>query len=287
MRRTVGLVLGLAGLAFVTGLAAQPASKPAALADQTDSAAARASAIVAKLARTVKTDKLPDEASLKEVLSYLQDQAGVTFVLNELALSNAGPGMQEVALAAGPEDQRVRPPKLAAIRLSRVLTLVTKQIGAAWVVRPDYVEITSPQERLREGVYRDNLTNTDVGEPDTTRADIPLVCLSVKNRPLADVLTELANHYERAILVAPQAGEKARAAVSAEFLNVPFDTTVLMLADMADLKVVLNPGGLGAGPGMVGPGGAGAAMDAEVDRLKREVEELRKQLKERAEPKKP
>jgi hypothetical protein len=327
MRKTmgVGLVLGLTGLVIAVGPAVsqdrQPAAAPA------ESAAARAAAIAAKLARPVKIDK-QENVPLRDVLEFLGDQVGVTFLVNDQALSGGGPGMAVANAAAGaPEDYRVHVPKLANVRLSRVLDLIARQVNGAWLVRPDCVEITSVGERQRAGVFRTDPSNADAADVDQTRTDVPLVNLSVKGRPLADVLAGLASLYERSVIVSPQSGDKARAPVSAEFLNVPFDTAVLMLADMADLKVVprdnalyvttaervaqwtkelqeqqmrmwqlqggqnlgggLGVGGLGAGP-VGGAAGVGSALNEEVVKLKQEVEELRKQIKDRgAEPKKP
>src|SRR5262245_13029103 len=118
MRRTigVGLVLGLAGLLVVGGLSAQQDKQPAA---PPESAAAKAAAIAAKLAKPIKIDKAIDEAPLREVLEFLGQQAGVNFVINEQALSG-GPGMAAQAVAAGPaEDLKVRLPKMGTVRLSR------------------------------------------------------------------------------------------------------------------------------------------------------------------------
>jgi type II secretory pathway component HofQ len=70
--------------------------------------------------------------------------------------------------------------------------------------------------------------------PDDFRP--PLVIASFKKVPLEEALEKLARTHDVNIVLDVRAGEAARAPVSADLTNVPLDTAVWLLADMAGLK---------------------------------------------------
>ena len=62
---------------------------------------------------------------------------------------------------------------------------------------------------------------------------------------LEDVLQELAYQTGASITLDPRAGDKARAPITATFRNdVTLDSALRMVAEMAELKLVVLPGGL-------------------------------------------
>jgi hypothetical protein len=67
---------------------------------------------------------------------------------------------------------------------------------------------------------------------------MPLVRVTLKDVPLGTALADLGGNHEKTIIVAPQVGDKADMPVSIRLVNVPLDTAVELLADMAELKLV-------------------------------------------------
>ena len=59
-----------------------------------------------------------------------------------------------------------------------------------------------------------------------------------EEQPLKLALRSVSNKTGSNIVLDPRAGEKAQTAVTARLMNVPVDTAVRILADMADLQVV-------------------------------------------------
>jgi hypothetical protein len=77
------------------------------------------------------------------------------------------------------------------------------------------------------------------GAPLPRRPMLPLIQAEFEKRPLEEALKELASSAQVNIVVSAGAAEKAKLPVTASLLNVPVDTAVRILADMADLKPVL------------------------------------------------
>ncbi len=237
MRRSLGrgllLSVALLGAGLVAGLAQPPRPAP-----QVSSCAERAAALAARLAQPVNVDLPNEEMPLKDALGYFRDKFEIQVLVNYNAFPNAaGAGM--VAAGNPIDDQPVRLPKVKGVRLSRVLDALAGQVHAVWLIRCDHIELTSRERRNAEVGIKPSEEEADAPEgAPVGREALPLVCLSVKDKPLTEVLAKLSDQYERTVLVASAANEKARRSVSAEMVNVPFDTAVLMLADMADLYVM-------------------------------------------------
>jgi len=94
-------------------------------------------------------------------------------------------------------------------------------------VRDDHIEITTHQALVRE-FYADR-----------AEGDYPtLVNARFKGAPLAQALSTLSRQGELNILLDPQAGDAADKPLSADLRNVPVDTALRLLADMAGLEMV-------------------------------------------------
>src|SRR5262249_19350819 len=65
-----------------------------------------------------------------------------------IAFKNADTPVENV------QDQRVKLPKLPGVTLSTVLRLVLSQIGGTYIVRRDYVEVTTAKEAIKEKTVR-------------------------------------------------------------------------------------------------------------------------------------
>src|SRR5262249_51747372 len=102
---------------------------------------------------------------------------------------------------------------------------ITTPVGqeATYLLRPGHILITTRQYARNEA-FREH------------SRDVPLVNVIWDKRPLGEALVELAVSQGLNLLIDPRADEKAKTPVSATLLNVPADTAIRVLADMADLQ---------------------------------------------------
>jgi hypothetical protein len=183
--------------------------------------------LAAKLATRVSFPGLDQGTPLQEALDFLASRFDLTFEINEAAFK-----------AEGVDDVRNTPvadrplPKMTNVRLDTVLRKVLARVpagsGASYLVRADGIEITT-YARLTQEIWGNSYAGPF----------LPLTNATFDKRPLEDALRELADAADFTILVDAKAAEKARTPVTARLANVPLDTAVRLLADMADLKSFL------------------------------------------------
>lgn len=170
--------------------------------------------------------KDPIDAAIDLALTELADEHGLQgkIVFNREAFKAEG--------IDDPLAVMVKLPKLTGVRLSIILDRLVGQINGAWVIRDGHLEITTATALRAE-------TNVNESDPEAAfKRTMPVVRLTLKDVPLRKALADLANRCDRTVIIAPQAGEKGDVPVSAKFANVPLDTAVELLADMAELKLV-------------------------------------------------
>jgi hypothetical protein len=128
-----------------------------------------------------------------------------------------------------PERKQIRiPTRLVGVSSGAHLRLICEQLDAGYVVRPDYIEIV-PIEALRKELNYPN------GRADDLRS---LVIGFYDKVPLHTALKDLGERYSRTVVLSPLAEKELEKPISARLLNVPFETAVETLVDMADLKLV-------------------------------------------------
>jgi hypothetical protein len=168
------------------------------------------------------------KAKLSEVLDELATQYNLTFNVNERAFE--AEGLKNVLNTPVVTDGKPLP-KLKNVAFSTVLRKILSRIpvksGAIYLIKADSIEITT-----RHGVLPDLCL-------DSSRRDLPLIHCEFDKLPLADALKEVADAAEFEIILDVRMAEGAKAPVTASLDNVPVDTAVQLLADMADLKSVL------------------------------------------------
>jgi len=96
-----------------------------------------------------------------------------------------------------------------------------------YVIRPDGVEITTQR------AYRDEFFP---GRKATNPSS--LVYAVFDKVPLPEALAELGHTTGSNVILASRLGEAAETKITAELTGVPLDTAVVLLAEMADLKLV-------------------------------------------------
>jgi type II secretory pathway component GspD/PulD (secretin) len=117
-------------------------------------------------------------------------------------------------------------PKMRGVKLSLILSRILAQVEGAYLVRPDGIEVTTAKHAT-PGQWSSFPSN-----------EVPSVATVFEAKPLEEALRELSDATGISILVDPRGGEKVKAPLTANLKNVPLDTAVNLLADMAGLKVV-------------------------------------------------
>jgi hypothetical protein len=133
------------------------------------------------------------------------------------------------------------PPMKATVDtvLRRVLAALTKtaplKSPATYLIRKDRIEITT-EDAVRE----------ELGLPASRRDEEgnaidrlpPLVWEEFSKVTLEQALRRIADATDVSVLLDPRAGEKAKTELTANLRNIPVETAVELLADMAGLAVV-------------------------------------------------
>jgi hypothetical protein len=172
-----------------------------------------------RLARPVSLEKGFSEGTpLKEALEFLSDRYDFTLLVNDEAFK-----AMDVAMV---EATKIKLPKMIGVKLSSCLHLILAQVHATYLIHPDYVEIV-PLEYAHPQAWKQ-------------RRDLAaMVQVEFVERPLDEALRELADTSGINIVLDARAGEKAKTSITASLENVPVDTAVLILADMADMRPVV------------------------------------------------
>lgn len=179
--------------------------------------------IVTKLASKVKFDGFEDpQLTLEGALEYLADRYDLSFDINEAAFD-----AEDLKAVLQTKIAETPLPKMATASLDRLLRKVLSRVkssGTTYVIRGDIIEITTVQA-LRKEILR-----------DSDRPLLPLVNVRFDQCPLREALEELARQAGVSVLLDGDAG--AAAVITANLINLPLDTAVQMLANMANLRTV-------------------------------------------------
>jgi hypothetical protein len=189
--------------------------------------------LVALLRKTVDFEGIDDPATrLSSVLEQLARAHGVTFVLNEQAV---GRKVWCDLLATQIADPSPIPPMKVTFAelLEAILGRVETPSGIAFLLRRDHIELTTGKAAGLE-VWGRHYTPP----PPGFSLRRTLVHLAPENVPLACVLADLADQAGVNVVIDPKARGQAKVTVTAELLNAPPDTALLVLTALADLSFV-------------------------------------------------
>jgi hypothetical protein len=168
----------------------------------------------------------------KEALDHLSEKYGLTILVDRGAFQND-------LNIADVEGQQVKLGKVAGLRLETVLKKLTAQVQGSFLVKGDYLEITT-LGRVQATVW--GQVNADETAPGSgkPRPRMPLVKRNLAQQSLDAVLRSLTEATGITILLdSRRIGDKGQTLVTGHFRNVPLDTAVRLLANQADLKMVL------------------------------------------------
>jgi RNA polymerase sigma factor (sigma-70 family) len=178
------------------------------------------------LATPVKFPGFDDpKTTLVEALDSLAKRYDITFDVNEKAFK--AEQVNEVILTEIAQPHPI--PEMQA-RLGRILKKILDRIpnpsGATFLIRKDLIEITT------QAAVRDELGIKGEGPLP------PLVSEEFEEEPLKLALRRVSDSTESNIVLNLRPADKAQTLVTARLMNVPVETAVRILADMAGLQVV-------------------------------------------------
>jgi hypothetical protein len=223
IRRTVVCVTVTAlGLIVLSG---------SSLATPAPAGGSRPNIVVQELLNTPVDFKGVDDpkTTLDDMIGYIYDNfGGVRLEVNEDAFAIAGAKDVQLTPIAERPLPRMRNVTVSTV-LRKILTEVSKKqnVSVTWIVRGDVVEITTV-DAVRKEFYPGRLEGPFP----------PLVHADIEKLALADALKLLGDQTGGNVVLDVRAGEKGKTPVTARFSNVPLDTAVRLLADMADLRSV-------------------------------------------------
>jgi RNA polymerase sigma factor (sigma-70 family) len=243
---TLGLAGTGAGLFAQRGAAGPPAPSPAPAAEKKEGP--RAAAAVAAPAPALNEERRPRQdkqlsealktrvkfptiddpnATLAEVLDQLSKRFDIAFEVNEKAFAAGQEEVEDVLQTpvAQPRPLTAMDARLSAV-LQKVLSRVPSKTGVRFLLRKEYIEITTAAA-VRE----------ELGIPNY-RPLLPLVWEAFESVPLATALQTLGDDTGYNIVIDPQLAGKLKTPVTATLKNVPLDTAVRVLAGMDSLRAV-------------------------------------------------
>jgi len=190
---------------------------------------ARAFELAALLEKTIDYAGVEGkEIKLGEELERIQKLYKVTFDVNEKAFAAE---LMADALEVKIADPNPIPPMKTTLRtaLRRILSRVAPKSRATLLIRKDHLEITT-----------ENAVRAEFGMPPAKGEERlpPLVTCEVNKLPLEAALARVALLADVNIVLDGRASKQGETTTSARLLNVPVDTAVRLLADMAGLEVV-------------------------------------------------
>jgi hypothetical protein len=251
------------------------------------------------LLQRVTLDKPLDAVPLKDVIEFLNEKYELTILVDGKSFS---PGVavaaEAVALKAADEilNFQISVPVMKNVRLATILKHMTDQMDGVYLLYPDHIEIVSAARALtltKPPVHDYPDENERGASFEEIARSIPLVHANFKDVSLQDALREVEVRTNRSIVIATQAGDKAKTSITARFTNVPVDTAVATLAESVGLTMARKGNVLlvttaerarefvpaplaNTLPGGFGPGISGVTTDPQVEELKKKVAELEK-----------
>jgi RNA polymerase sigma factor (sigma-70 family) len=159
---------------------------------------------------------------LKDALAFLSDRTGLTFIIDNQAFNQLG--------VANVEETQVRLPKMPNVSLGTVLRFLLNQVEATYLVRRDYIEITTNQRKILHAFGSNEGASIEMLPPT--------VNVVFQARPLDRALDDLVSQTGVNIVLDQRVADKDRLKVTAQLVNTPVDAAVRVLADMADLESV-------------------------------------------------
>jgi hypothetical protein len=147
----------------------------------------------------------------------------VTIVVNVEAFKQATDGMFDI------QKQQIRfESKLTGVPLSGLLEIICEQFNAGYMVRNSFIEIL-PLQAIRKELNCPHASDSSLRR---------LVSCFYDRTTIRNALDDLGSTYNRNIVISSRADKHIDTIVDSQLVNVPFETAVETLANLADLRVV-------------------------------------------------
>jgi RNA polymerase sigma factor (sigma-70 family) len=180
-----------------------------------------------KLVQPVRIDGIDDpETTWLEVLDLLAKRYNMPFLINERAFRSEGVDLRKCKIASCPLPEMKASMRTVLQTILDRVDLPDGSSAAVFLVRKNHIEITTSRFLRRELGYRKE------------GSILPLIWDSFEETPLTQIVPRLAETSGFNIVADPQAGEKLQTKLTAQLNNVPVNTAVRLLANMAGLSVV-------------------------------------------------
>ncbi len=184
------------------------------------------------------------DGKFKDAVTLLAEKFDLPLVVDP----RLGEG-EAMAQCDGVDDKAVKLPKLVNVRLDTVLKILAEQVNGKFLVYPDYIKIVPDSFAVYEtGVLSVNMDPNSDDTPLITQADLirnkpltkrGLVNASFKNKPLTEVIDEIAEATGANVAVSPLLPMAVRQApVTVRFANTPVDAAVRTLCEMTESGVI-------------------------------------------------
>jgi RNA polymerase sigma factor (sigma-70 family) len=162
-----------------------------------------------------------------EALDNLSKRYNLSFTINHKAFEEKDLTDVERFKFCAAKPVRPLQARLATV-LNVILSRLPAEANAVYVLRLDTVEITTKEALQDEmGIPRNEL-----------RSVLPLVWDVFEDTPISKALASVTETTGYNVVVDSRVAEKVQAKATAQFNNVPVDTAVRLLANMADLRMV-------------------------------------------------
>lgn len=208
-----------------------------------------------KLMERVSIDKI-EKVALKDVLASLSEKHQINLLIDPKGFPINEPVSSLMAVSLNQADDESVPnrqitiPAMKKVRLATVLKMIADQIDGGYLVEADHIKFvgwakayTIANPRMKN--YTSHSAEDADPEIDSGRVlpnseifkNIPLVNAHFTERPLSEALREIGSRANWSVVLSPQTEEEGKTQVTARFANVPVDTAVATLAEMAGLKM--------------------------------------------------
>jgi hypothetical protein len=194
------------------------------------------------LATRISIDRF--DGKFKDAVAMLSDKYSVSVVIDP----HLGEGQGGAACESPADDMPVKLPKLVNVRLDTVLGLLATQVQGKVLAYPEYVKIVPDVVAAYETGVLTVRADPDSDPPLLSTTELlrarplinrALVRASFKNKPLSEVLDEIAETTGATVTLSPLLPAEVRQApITARFANTPVDAAVRTLCEMVECGVI-------------------------------------------------
>ncbi|QJW96952.1 hypothetical protein [Frigoriglobus tundricola] len=201
-------------------------------------------------------DAKVNDTPLFELMQGLSKKYEVSVRINEERFKAEGqPNIKE-------ERPKVTATSFRDLSVHQFLAITLESLNATYLVKSGGIEI------VPIGYAASATQSATTDEGGLQRLKEPLVSVIVKEKPLNEVVAQIAEMYDLTVVILPQAADARTGFVTARQLNLPADKALELLALQCDLRVVRR----GAAFLLTSKDHANELFGEEMDRERQKIE---------------